>query len=133
MKRRLGSLLAALLFSASVAASPPPFASDLERLAEILGSLQFLAELCEDGRAAAWRGQMEALLELTNDGSETDEAWQARLTDRFNLGYSSFAAVYRRCTTAALAAIDHYREAGAAIAAAIATRYGGLPATTPGE
>lgn len=100
----------------------PPYAGEMERLAEVLGSLQFLTELCEDS-AAPWRDQMAELLSLAG----SDDAWRARLTDRFNLGYSSFAAVYRNCTDAALLAIAHYREEGAAITADIATRYGSGP------
>ena len=68
----------------------------MERLAEILGSPQFLTELCED-EPAPWRDEMEALIAL----AEPDEVWRLRLIDRFNLGYSSFAIVYRLCTAAA--------------------------------
>ncbi len=101
----------------------PPYAGEMERLAEVLGSLQFLTELCDD-TPAPWRDQMEELLSLAG----SDDAWRVRLTDRFNLGYSSFAAVYRNCTDAARLAITHYREEGAAITADIATRYGSGPA-----
>lgn len=113
--------LAAALFLNSAIAASPPYATDLERLAEILGSLQFLAELCEDD-SVGWRQQMADLLEQTDP--DTDAEWRARLTDRYNLGYSSFAAVYRSCTAAAMSAIDQYRSAGAQLARDIATEYG---------
>lgn len=105
-------------------ATPPPYATDLERLAEILGSLQFLAEICDDS-PTGWHQQMDELLGQTDP--DTDAEWRARLTDRFNLGYSSFAAVYRSCTAAAMSAVARYRLAGAQIAGDIATEYGAFP------
>jgi len=126
--RRLASAgrtaIVATLFLTPAIASPPPYAADLERLAEIPGSLQFLAEVCDDG-PSSWRQQMEELLAQTNP--DTDAEWRARLTDRYNLGYSNFAAVYRSCTPAATLAIDRYRMAGAQIAGDIAEEYGALP------
>jgi uncharacterized protein (TIGR02301 family) len=117
------ALATMFLFNAAVA-TPPPYATDLERLAEILGSLQFLAEICDDD-PTGWRQQMGELLRQTDP--DTDAEWRARLTDRFNLGYSSFAAVYRSCTAAAMSAIDQYRIVGAQIAGDIATEYGAFP------
>ena len=129
--RMRAAIAAMILFASTANAEPPPFAEDLERLAEILGSLQFLAELCEED-PTVWRGQMESILGLTDGGDESDAEWQARLTNRFNLGYSSFAAVYRNCTAAALTALVRYREAGAAITADIAARYGATPLANSG-
>lgn len=111
----------------SAATAPPPYAGAMEDLAEIMGSLQFLTELCED-EAAPWRSEMEDLIAL----AEADEAWRLRLSDRYNLGYSSFATTYRTCTLAALAAIDHYRFLGAELAAEIANAFGGaVPPAAP--
>ena len=116
--------LAAALFVGTAIAAPPPYANDLERLSEVLGSLQFLAEICDDS-SASWRQQMAELLEQIDP--EADAEWRDRLTDRFNLGYSSFATVYRSCTSAAILAIEQYRIAGAQIAGDIATEYGAFP------
>jgi len=116
------AIAASLVLNSAIAASPP-YAADLERLAEILGSLQFLAEICDD-ESVGWRQQMADLLRQTDP--DTDAELRARLTDRFNLGYSSFAAVYRSCTAAAMSAIDRYRSAGAQIAGDIAAEYGAL-------
>jgi uncharacterized protein (TIGR02301 family) len=120
--RRWLALAGTLALACSAEATLPPFAADLERLAEVLGSLQFLAELC--GRPTDWRHEMEALLALAP--TEADDEWQARLVDRYNLGFSSFGAVYRSCTISAQAAITYYRQEGAAITADIAARYGNL-------
>ncbi len=112
-----------LMFATSAVAALPPYAADLERLAEILGSLQFLSELC-DADQTGWREQMEAIIALEGGRDDSSEEWEARLTNLFNVGYSSFASVYRSCTTSALTAIAHYRDAGAEIAAGITSRYG---------
>lgn len=112
-------------FGQRVAAQEKPYAEQLGRLAEILGSLHYLTGLC-DPEPSPFRDQMTAVLE-----AETPEvAFRAQLVDRFNLGYSSFAAVYRHCSPAARDAIALYRADGAALAAAIATQYG-TPAPAP--
>lgn len=123
--RVAGSAVLALVLAGSPAlAQLPPYAERMERLAEILGSLHYLTELCDDA-PSLWRDAMEALLADENPA----EAFRVRFIDRFNLGFSSFAAVYQRCTPAALLAIDRYRTEGAALATAIATEFG--LATTP--
>lgn len=103
---------------ATPASASPPYANDLERLSEIMGSLQLLSELC-DLSDVDWRSEMTALIEA----SEPDEATRLRLADRYNLGYSAFAISYRRCTAAAIAAIERYRALGAALIASLAEAF----------
>jgi uncharacterized protein (TIGR02301 family) len=100
----------------------PVYSADLERLAEILGSLHYLTELCESG-VSPWRDEMAALIAAESPS----ESRRARLIDRFNLGYSAFATVHRRCTDAAAAALMRYRTEGADLAEEAATRYGPPP------
>lgn len=100
-------------------AADPIYAADLERLAEILGALHYLTGLCEDD-PSPWRDQMAILIEV----EQPSDSRRGRLIDRFNLGYSAFATIHRRCTDAASAALVRYREEGAALAADLATRYG---------
>lgn len=106
-------------------AQDKPYAEQLGRLSEILGSLHYLAGLC-DPAPSPYRDQMTAVIEAEAPAP----AFRAQLIDRFNLGYSSFAAVYRLCTPAAGEAIAVYRADGATLAAAIATQYG-TPAAAP--
>ncbi|MGV8841275.1 MAG: TIGR02301 family protein [Bauldia sp.] len=120
-------LAAALALATPVAAQEKPYATELGRLAEILGSLHYLAALC-DAAPSPFRDQMTALL----DAEAPEAAFRAQLVDRFNLGYSSFAAVHRQCTPAAREAIVLYRADGAALAAAIAGRYGVPAPADPG-
>lgn len=121
VRRRLAAAFAAWLWMLRAAAPQepdPPYAAQIERLAEILGSLHFLSGLCTD-EPISWRAEMEDLLLA----EQPDEERRDRLVDRFNLGYSALAAVYRRCTAAAAAAEANYRREGADIAAAIAEEF----------
>lgn len=122
-------LIAALVATApmSAVAQDKPYAEQLGRLAEILGSLHYLTGLCEPA-PSPFREQMTAVLEA----EAPEAAFRAQLVDRFNLGFSSFAAVYRQCTAAAHDAIALYRADGAALAATIAAQYGTpVPADPP--
>lgn len=106
---------------AAAQAADPPYESQLLRLSEILGALHYLRPLCgADEDDQTWRKQMEELIAA----EEPSERRRARLTDRFNLGYSSFASVYRTCTPAAAAAVDRYQREGVRIARDITARYG---------
>jgi uncharacterized protein (TIGR02301 family) len=105
---------------AAAQAADPPYESQLLRLSEILGALHYLRPLCGADEDQLWRQQMEDLIAA----EEPNEARRARLTDRFNLGYSSFASVYRTCTPAAVAAVDRYQREGVKITRDITARYG---------
>jgi uncharacterized protein (TIGR02301 family) len=105
---------------AAAQAGDPPYEGQLLRLSEILGALHYLRPLCGADEAQLWREQMEELMAA----EEPSEQRKARLTDRFNLGYSSFASVYRSCTPAAAAIVDRYQREGAKIARDITARYG---------
>lgn len=102
-----------------IADAQAPYDPKLLRLAEILGSIQFLRSLCGETNGP-WRAQMEALLEAEAPSEER----KAKLIASFNHGYRSFAAVYSSCTEAAIEAIDRYMEEGEALSSEIAQRYG---------
>lgn len=119
--RRLALLLAlaAALAAPAARASESPFEGQLVRLAEILGSLHYLRNLCgEEGQD--WRRQMEALLAAENP----DETRRTRFVASFNRGYRSFETNYAHCTPSAIAAIDRYMREGEALTRDTAARYG---------
>lgn len=122
----IGLTLAAGTVSAQ--AILPPYAPQMERLGEILGSLHFLSGLCE-AAASPWRDAMTGLLLEENP----HEAFRLRIIDRFNIGYSSFAAVYQRCTPAAEEAMARYRAEGIALIATVTQEFGTAtePASVP--
>jgi uncharacterized protein (TIGR02301 family) len=118
--------LAAL--SPSAGLSPPagaaegsaaPYDRDLQRLAEILGSLHYLRALCGANEGAKWRNEMQALVEAETQGGDRRD----KLIAGFNRGYRGYQQTYRTCTPAANLVIRRYLEEGARISRDITARY----------
>ena len=104
----------------ALAAGPEsPFEQPLLRLAEVLGSLHYLRNLCGEA-GDTWRKEMEQLLVTENPAPER----RARFIASFNRGYRSFDGVYMSCTASATEAIDRYMKEGEALSRDVATRYG---------
>jgi uncharacterized protein (TIGR02301 family) len=122
--RRRALILVLLAATAGAHAAEPPYGKEFARLAEILGSLHYLTGLC-GAAPSPWRAEMEQLIAAENP----DPDFRAKLVDRFNIGFASFASVYRRCTASAEAAIDRYRVEGAELIEGLATGFG--PAAEP--
>ena len=115
---------ACLALSLAVGARPAlgaeaPFEPGLMRLAEVLGSLHFLRNLCGE-KGDQWRGEMEKLLESENPDPER----RARFIASFNRGYRSFSGTYTKCTASATEAIGRYMKEGETLSRDIASRYG---------
>lgn len=124
MTRAPAFLAACLAVSMTVAASPAPaaeapFEPGLMRLAEVLGSLHFLRNLCGE-KGDKWRVEMEKLLESENPDADR----RARFIASFNRGYRSFSGTYTRCTPSATEAIARYMKEGETLSRDIASRYG---------
>lgn len=124
MTRASAFLAVCLAVSMTVAASPAPaaeapFEPGLMRLAEVLGSLHFLRNLCGE-KGDKWRVEMEKLLESENP----DPDRRARFIASFNRGYRSFSGTYTRCTPSATEAIARYMKEGETLSRDIASRYG---------
>lgn len=98
---------------------PPIYEEKLLRLAEILGSLSFLRDLCGEDDGGAWRLEMSVLLEAENPGPERRQ----RLVARFNHGFATFNAVYLSCTPSAQRAIARYLAEGQVLAGEVRSRY----------
>ena len=82
----------------------PVYETRLLRLSEIIGSIHFLTLLCKPDEGLIWHEKMNEMLEA----EEPSELRRARLIARFNSGFSSFQATYRRCTPSAQTALDRY-------------------------
>lgn len=116
---RIAALMVALCAAQAALAVEAPYESRLLRLAEVLGSLHYLRNLCgEEGNQ--WREEMEALLTAENPPPER----RAKLVASFNHGYRSFSGVYVNCTASATEAISRYMKEGEALARDIAMRFG---------
>jgi uncharacterized protein (TIGR02301 family) len=117
---RVVSIMVAALIAVSPArAAEAPFDAGLYRLAEILGSLHFLRNLCGE-TGTSWRDEMEKLLASENPDAER----RARFIASFNRGYRSFQTSYTVCTSSAVEAIKRYTREGETISSDIASRYG---------
>ncbi len=97
-----------------------PYDDKLLRLAEILGALHYLRELCGADEGQLWRKQMEGLVQ--SEG--TTAVRRARLVNAFNDGYRGFRRTYRNCNQSATIAIDRFTDEGAKIALALASPSG---------
>lgn len=124
MMRASTYIMAMMLAASTVTAVPAraveaPFEPGLLRLAEVLGSLHFLRNLCGE-KGTQWRGEMEKLLLAENPSPER----RARFIASFNRGYRSFDGTYTACTPSATEAIGRYMKEGEALSRDIASRYG---------
>ncbi|MBT1155190.1 TIGR02301 family protein [Aminobacter anthyllidis] len=113
------TLAATVAFAAPARAVEAPFEPGLMRLAEVLGSLHFLRNLCGE-KGTQWRGEMEKLLQAENPSAER----RARFIASFNRGYRSFDGTYTACTPSATEAISRYMKEGEALSRDIASRFG---------
>ncbi len=96
-----------------------PYDGELQRLAEILGALQYLRTICNAKDGDRWRDEMQALLEAEAPAGER----RRKIVANFNRGYRGYQQTYRTCTPAADLAIRRYLQEGARIARDITARY----------
>ena len=91
-------------------APPPrveaPYEGDLLRLAELMGALAYLRDLCHDGDGAEFRGRMAHLIESDTRPQEAKD----QLAGAFNRGFEGYRLTYRVCTSNARDAIAAYLE-----------------------
>jgi uncharacterized protein (TIGR02301 family) len=113
------SLIFPLALARPAAALDAPYEVGLLRIAEVMGSLHFLRNLCGD-KSNQWRQTMERLLAAENPNPER----RARFIASFNRGYRSFESTYTKCTASATEAIGRYTVEGENLARDLAARYG---------
>jgi len=101
-------------------AQMPPYEPQLLRLAEILGALSYLRDICGTKDGETWRARMNALLEA----EARTNARRERLAGAFNRGLRGYSLTYRVCTPNAQAIISRFLDEGSRIAREVANRYG---------
>ena len=119
--KQLRLLAIAIVFALGTApgfAIDPPYQRQMERLAEIMGSLYFLQPLCKAG-TEDWRAQMAELITL----DEPDEDRRQRLAGAFNGGYTAYSRFHRACTPAAREALTRLLVEAERTARDIHTRF----------
>ncbi|MGD9786175.1 MAG: TIGR02301 family protein [Hyphomicrobiaceae bacterium] len=94
-----------------------PYDARLLRLAELLGAIHYLRELCGANEGQFWRDTMQELMK--SEGSSPVR--KARMTRSFNQGYRSYSRTYNVCTPSARSAIDRFLIEGAELADTLAT------------
>lgn len=107
------ALVGLVTFAGSVAVraatqDSKPYDDQLMRLAEILGSVHYLRELCSANDGQIWRDRMKELLD-TEGGTALR---RARLTRSFNQGYRSYRRTYATCTPSAQSSIERFLTEG---------------------
>jgi uncharacterized protein (TIGR02301 family) len=102
-------------------APPPPYQPQLLRLAEMMGALAYLRDLCGQGDGAEFRAKMIALV----DAEGVDEQRRDLLAGAYNKGFRDYATNFRTCGPAARAVIERYLSETTRLAADVASRYGG--------
>ena len=116
-------LLAGLTVSGSSAnaqdISGPPYENQMIRLAETLGSLHYLSNLCSD-KTSLWRDQMNEL--ITAEKADTNR--RKMLISAFNNSYRTYSDNYSQCTDQALKAIERFKQQGEKLTEALVAHYG---------
>ena len=116
----IAALCAALANAPARAADgAAPFDGDLQRLAEILGTLHYLRGVCGANEGQKWRNEMTALLDAETPQGDR----RTRMVASFNRGYHGFQQTYRSCTPAATLAIQRYLDEGSKISRDLTARY----------
>jgi uncharacterized protein (TIGR02301 family) len=93
----------------------------LLRLAEIMGALAYLRDLCGAGDGAKFRARMATLLEAEG----TSESQRDLLAGAYNRGFQDYEITYRACTPAADEVVSSFLSEMARLAGEVANRYGG--------
>jgi uncharacterized protein (TIGR02301 family) len=99
---------------------PPPYEPELTRLAEILGALTYLDELCASNPSGVLRARMQALLEAEAKTAARKE----RLAGSYNRGFHDYARTYHLCTQNAQLVISRFLAEGGKIAHEVVNHYG---------
>lgn len=97
----------------------PQYDAKMLRLAEILGSLHYLRNLCGE-KSPQWRDKMEELIKAENPTPTR----RARFYAAFNDAYRAFSDNYHDCTKAAVEADQRYIKEGTTLSHELLNRYG---------
>lgn len=113
----LGAALATMSVMCPVARAVEnkPYDDRLFRLAEILGAVHYLRELCNSNEGQFWRERMKEIIDA--EGSSASR--RAKLTRSFNQGYRSYSRTYITCTQSAQTAIARFLAEGAQLSDAL--------------
>ncbi len=87
----------------------------LLRLAEILGAIHHLRDICGADEGLLWRKKMLEMLEVEDPPGQ----FRARLIASFNNGFRGYRRTYSSCTTSAKTAENRFLTEGSKLAAGL--------------
>jgi uncharacterized protein (TIGR02301 family) len=93
-------------------ADAKPYDERLLRLAELMGAVHYLRELCSANDGQLWRERMAEL--VSSEG--TSALRKAKLARMFNQGYRSYSRTYLSCTPSAQETISRFLTEGSQLA-----------------
>lgn len=117
IRRRLVAAVALLVVCAGQprAQDAKPYDEQLMRLAEILGAVHYLRELCSANDGQLWREHMRTLIDAETASAQR----KARISRSFNQGYRSYSRTYTTCTPSAQTAIARFMSEGVELSEAL--------------
>lgn len=105
----------------------PAYEPQLLQLAEILGALTFLSDLCRDGvspeaaqASEMWRTKMRELIDVET----TTTGQKERYAGAFNRGFLGYQTTYRACTASGRLALQRLTADGVQLAHELSSRFG---------
>lgn len=111
-----------LALTPTFAQQSPPYETKLLRLAEILGSLHYLHNLCNNP-TNQWYDYMTALIEAEQPMPQR----RAYFYEAFNEAYRAFSENYHHCTKSAIEANQRYVEEGRALSESLLMHFNNYP------
>lgn len=106
--------------SAPAQKSTPPYEDRLHRVAELVGSLHYITNLCGTAKNDQFRMKMQEFIEAE---TLNEPLRRKLLISKYNKGYRTFASVYTSCTDAAKLVETNYRTEGKALIEELLSRY----------
>ena len=95
----------------------PPYEPQILRLAEILGALAYLDDIC--GSKDDWRAKMQELLQAEAKSEDRKE----RLAGTFNRSFHDYEQTYQACTPNAQIVISRFLAEGGKLAREIISKF----------
>lgn len=114
IRPRLAAL--ALLIALPAAAETDKFGKGVQDLAEILGRVHYMRNLCAPGEDPVWRDAMMELIRL----EEPSRADRLEMTRRFNQGYHAARERFPECNAAARREMEELAAEGARLSSRLA-------------
>ena len=99
----------------------PPYEVPLQRLAELLGALSYLRDLCGNADGGEFRARMSALL----DAEAAVGPRRERIAGYFNRGWREYELIHRTCTPVSRLVVQRSMDEAGRLARELSSRFGG--------